>query len=142
MGAAMVRRLHEQGAQVTVFNRSPERSQALADELGVQVADTAQQAAANPVVISSLADDAAVEAIYQGPQGLISGLEPGSILVETSTVDPQTIIAMAPAVTEAGAHLLDAPVSGSVPAVLAGGLTFMVGGDASAVERATPVFEA
>lgn len=137
----MARRLHEQGAEVTVFNRSRERSQALASELGVHVATTAQEAADKPLVISSLADDAAVEAIYRGPRGLISGLQPGSVLIETSTVDPQTIVGMEPAIAETGAHLLDAPVSGSVPAVLSGGLTFMVGGDATAVERATPVFE-
>lgn len=141
MGGAMARKLHDAGFEVTVFNRTRERADALADELGVRAVGTAREAAQAPVVVSSLADDAAVEAAYDGPDGLIAGLSPDTVVAETSTVDPDTVVAMAPRVAETGASLLDAPVSGSVPAVEAGGLAFMVGGDAAAVERATPVFD-
>lgn len=141
MGAAMARRLHEEGVEVAVYNRTRERAAALGSELRIDVLDHARQAGEAPVVVSSLADDAAAEEVYSGPQGLVAGLAAGTVVVETSTVDPRTVTALARRVTEAGASLLDAPVSGSVPAVEAGGLAFMVGGDADAIERARIVFD-
>lgn len=141
MGSAMARKLHDAGTEVIVFNRTRERTDALAEELDVRAVDTAREAAQAPIVISSLADDAAVTSAYEGADGLLAGLTQETVVVETSTVDPGTVASMAPRVAETGARLLDAPVSGSVPAVASGGLAFMVGGDAAAVERATPVFE-
>jgi 3-hydroxyisobutyrate dehydrogenase-like beta-hydroxyacid dehydrogenase len=142
MGAAMAHRLHGAGVAVTVFNRTHARADELADTLGVAAVGTAREAAAAaPLVVSSLADDAAVEAAYGGPDGLLAGLGHGTVVIETSTVDPETVVAMAPRVAEVGGSLLDAPVSGSVPAVEAGTLAFMVGGDAAALERAAPVLD-
>jgi 3-hydroxyisobutyrate dehydrogenase/2-hydroxy-3-oxopropionate reductase len=146
MGAAMATRLCRAGHAVVVFNRSRPRAQALASSLasdgGVTVAGTAREAAAGAdLVISSLADDAAVESTYAGPDGLAAGLRAGAVVLETSTVAPATVRAVAPLVERASAVLLDAPVSGSVPIVERGELTFMVGGDASAIERARPILD-
>jgi 3-hydroxyisobutyrate dehydrogenase-like beta-hydroxyacid dehydrogenase len=141
MGGAMARKLHGAGHEVTVFNRTRARAEALADELGERAVGTAREAAHAPLVVSSLADDAAVAAAYEGPDGLLAGLGAGTVVVETSTVDPDTVVSIGPRVAETGASLLDAPVSGSVPAVEAGGLAFMVGGDAAAIERAAPVLD-
>jgi 3-hydroxyisobutyrate dehydrogenase/2-hydroxy-3-oxopropionate reductase len=133
MGAAMVGRLRGAGHPVTVYNRTAERAAAI----GAPIAATPAEAAATAdVVLVSLADDAAVEAVY--PQ-LVPGLRPGTVVVETSTIAPDTVRALAGPVAASGATLLDAPVSGSVPVVERGELTFLVGGDPAALDRIRPV---
>lgn len=139
MGAAMATRLAQTGLAVAVWNRTEGRAHDLARGIDVEVLTHASDAAAHPVVVVSLADDGALDAAYLGPDGLVAGLAPGTVVVETSTVDPVTVVRLAAAVADAGGALLDAPVSGSVPAVLGGTLTFMVGGDAAALERAGDV---
>jgi 3-hydroxyisobutyrate dehydrogenase-like beta-hydroxyacid dehydrogenase len=143
MGGAMVGTLRRADVDVVVFNRTRDKAAAVAAPTGARVAGTAAEAAtAADVVISSLADDAAVQDAYGGPQGLAAGLRPGTVVLESSTIDPQTVRALRPLVEERGASLLDAPVSGSVPLVERGELTVMVGGDAAALERARPVLDA
>lgn len=138
MGAAMVTRLRGAGYEVVAYNRTRSR----ASEVAARVVDTPREAAASAdVVLVSLADDAALEAVYHGPDGLAAGVRPGAVVVETSTVRPDTIRALAPIVEAAGATLLDAPVSGSVPVVERGELTFMVGGEAAALDRVRPVLD-
>jgi 3-hydroxyisobutyrate dehydrogenase/2-hydroxy-3-oxopropionate reductase len=139
MGAAMVGRLVAAGHNVLAWNRD----RAKADVLGVPVADSPRVAAAGAaVVLLSLADDAALNAVYHGADGLIAGLTPDTVVVETSTVDPQTVRDLGPFVERAGAVLLDAPVSGSVPVAERGQLTVMVGGEPDALERVRPVLAA
>jgi 3-hydroxyisobutyrate dehydrogenase-like beta-hydroxyacid dehydrogenase len=136
MGSAMAVRLGETGHDVVVYNRTRAR----AEQTGAPVADSPREAAAQAeVVIVSLADDAAVKAVY--PE-LVSGLRPGAVVMETSTIHPDTVRGLAPLVEQQSAALLDAPVSGSVPVVQRGELTFMVGGDAPALDRARPVVDA
>lgn len=141
MGGAMARTLREAGLDVAVWNRTSNRAEALASEIGATVASSAKDAADEPIVVVSLADDEALAATYRGDDGLLEGLQPGTVVVETSTVDPRTITALAPEVERTGAQLLDAPVSGSVPTVRAGQLTFMIGGAKDAIERARPVLD-
>jgi 3-hydroxyisobutyrate dehydrogenase-like beta-hydroxyacid dehydrogenase len=140
MGGAMVGRLSGSGYEVVVYNRTTARARQVADATGALVAGTAGEAAARAdVVLVSLADDAAVEAAYAGPDGLAAGLRDGAVVLETSTVSPATVRGLEPLVAKRGADLLDAPVSGSVPIVERGELTFMVGGDAAALDRVGPV---
>lgn len=142
MGAAMVVRLREAGHRVTVFNRTTARAVQLAAATGATLATSARQAAAGArFVLVSLADDNAVETAYQGPDGLAAGLSPGTVVLETSTVAPHTVSALAALVFRRDAVLLDAPVSGSVSVVQRGELTIMVGGDADALARARPVLD-
>ncbi len=142
MGAAMAARLRHAGFEVVVHNRSREKAAAVAADTGATVAGTAREAAASAeIVVVSLADDAAVTATYGGADGLVAGLRPGSVVLETSTVDPPTVLAVQPAVEERGAALLDTPVSGSVPLVERGALTVLAGGDAAALDRAKPVLD-
>jgi 3-hydroxyisobutyrate dehydrogenase/2-hydroxy-3-oxopropionate reductase len=134
----MVTRLRGAGYDVGAYNRTRAR----AEEIAARVFDTPREAAASAdIVLVSLADDAALESAYTGPDGLAVGLRPGAVVVETSTVRPDTIRALAPIVEAAGATLLDAPVSGSVPVVERGELTFMVGGDPAALDRVRPVLD-
>ncbi len=139
MGGAMVARLVAAGHHVVAYNRNRARAR----RLGVDVAGTARDAVAGTeVVLVSLADDAAVESVYHGGDGLVAGLEPGTVVLETSTIRPATVQALAPAVAGRGATLLDTPVSGSVLVVERGELTVMAGGDADALGRARPVLDA
>lgn len=136
MGAAMVRRLRAGGVPVKVWNRTVEKAVAVAGSTGADVAPTAREAAVGvDVVLVSLADDAAVEAAYGGPDGLAAGVHGGTVVADTSTVDPRTARNMAALV----ARHLDTPVSGSVSTVEAGGLTVLAGGDAADLEAARPV---
>ena len=114
MGAAMVGTLGRAGVEVVVWNRNRARAEAAAQATGAEVAASAAEAAAGAqVVLSSLADDDAVEAAYTGPGGVVAGLEPGTVVCESSTIDPGTVRRLAPLVSERRAFLLDTPVSGS-----------------------------
>jgi 3-hydroxyisobutyrate dehydrogenase-like beta-hydroxyacid dehydrogenase len=140
MGAAMIARLRAAGHPVAVHNRTAARAQRVAADTGASPAGSPAQAAASArVVLVSLADDDAVRSAYTGERGLVAGLRAGSLVLETSTIDPQTVRDLAGPVAEAGGTLLDTPVSGSVSTLEQGGLTFMVGGDEAALERARPV---
>jgi 3-hydroxyisobutyrate dehydrogenase-like beta-hydroxyacid dehydrogenase len=142
MGAAMATRLRGAGIDVVLFNRTPETAAALAVRIGAETAASAREVAtACSVVVVSLADDEAVATTYVGDDGLAAGLTDGAVVVETSTVDPETVRRLGPLVEARRATLLDAPVSGSVPVVERGELTFMVGGAAGALERVRPVLD-
>jgi 3-hydroxyisobutyrate dehydrogenase/2-hydroxy-3-oxopropionate reductase len=138
MGAAMAARLAGAGHDVVLYNRTRARAEALT---GHAVDTPAEAAAAADTVLVSLADDAAVTAVYRGPDGLVAGLRPDTVVLEMSTVAPATVRELAHPVTGRGAALLDAPVSGSVPVVQRGELAVLVGGDAAALERARPALD-
>ncbi|MGH7830137.1 MAG: NAD(P)-dependent oxidoreductase, partial [Candidatus Binatia bacterium] len=93
------------------------------------------------VVLVSLADDAAMTSTYQGPDGLVAGVREHAVVVETSTVHPDTVRELAPLLAARSAVLLDAPVSGSVSTLEEGKLSIMVGGDRAAFERARTILE-
>jgi 3-hydroxyisobutyrate dehydrogenase-like beta-hydroxyacid dehydrogenase len=142
MGAAMVGTLRRAGLPVLVYNRTRDKAEAVAEATGAEVAATAREAAEGAqVVLSSLADDAAVGAAYTGGDGIVAGLQPGTVVCESSTIDPGTVRRLRPLVEDRRAELLDTPVSGSVSAVEAGTLTIMVGGDAEVLARARPVLD-
>ena len=142
MGGAMVGTLRSAGYDVMVYNRSTGKAEAVAEATGATVAATPAEAARSArIVLSSLADDRAVIDTHTGLDGTITGLGSDSVLVETSTIDPQTLHSIEPAVSAQGATLLDGPVSGSVPLVEQGKLTFMVGGNAETLETVRPVLD-
>ncbi|WP_216843361.1 NAD(P)-dependent oxidoreductase [Phytoactinopolyspora alkaliphila] len=144
MGAAMAVRLSEQGRDVVaLYNRTASKAEAVAARVRAPVAGTAREAAEPAdVVLVSLGDDDAVLSTYRGADGLTAGLQPDAVVVETSTVDPRIVEEMAQAVAECDAGLIDAPVSGSVPLVQKGELTFMAGGDPRQLELVRPVLDA
>jgi 3-hydroxyisobutyrate dehydrogenase-like beta-hydroxyacid dehydrogenase len=143
MAGAMVGTLRRAGFDVVVWNRTESRAQAVSEAHGATVASTAGSAVSDSdVVLSSLADDEAVLATYLGDEGAAGASGPDHVVLEMSTIAPDTVRRVGEAVTETGAAFLDAPVSGSVPTVEKGELTIMVGGDAAALERARPVLDA
>ncbi|MDH4119295.1 MAG: NAD(P)-dependent oxidoreductase [Acidimicrobiia bacterium] len=142
MGSAMARRLHEQGFELAVYNRTRAKAESTAEHTGSRVAESAADAVSRAdVVISILADDQALREAYLGEAGIASGLREGTVVLEMSTIDPRTLDDLRPAVTAAGAVLLDAPVSGSVGMVEAGTLMVMIGGDEQALDKARPVLD-
>jgi len=142
MGAAIARSLARAGLPLVLFNRTRERAAALAAELDARVAGSPTEVAATAdIILTMLADDAAVEAVYRGHDGLLGGAREGSVLVDLSTVRPATIRGFERDARAARIGLLDAPVSGSVATAEAGQLTLMVGGEAADLERARPALE-
>lgn len=131
------------GFDVVLWNRDQDKAERVAAALGVQVASSAAEAAAKAdVVLTSLADDAAVERVYLGVDGVVGGIRAEAIALDTSTIDPRTTEKIGAAVDATGAGFLDCPVSGSVSVVEAGNLTIMVGGDTALLERVRPVLDA
>ena len=136
----MVGTLRRAGFDVVAWNRDRGKCHAVAHTSGAEVAEGAAEAAsAADVAITSLADDAAVEAVYADA---VEGFHAGQVVLEMSTIAPETVRKVARSVQGRGATMLDAPVSGSVPVVERGELLIMVGGDPDALERARPVLEA
>jgi 3-hydroxyisobutyrate dehydrogenase-like beta-hydroxyacid dehydrogenase len=143
MAGAMVGTLRRAGLDVTVWNRTPGRAQAVAGTHDATSAPSAVEAIGGAdVVLSSLADDAAVEATYLGEHGAAAACGPGQVVLEVSTIAPDTARRVGAEVAATGAAFLDAPVSGSVPTVERGELTIMIGGEAAAIERARPALDA
>jgi len=136
----MVGTLRRAGFDVVAWNRDRGKCHAVAHTSGAEVAEGAAEAAsAADVAITGLADDAAVEAVYADA---VEGFHAGQVVLEMSTIAPETVRKVARSVQGRGATMLDAPVSGSVPVVERGELLIMVGGDPDALERARPVLEA
>jgi 3-hydroxyisobutyrate dehydrogenase-like beta-hydroxyacid dehydrogenase len=139
MGGNMAARLLDAGYAVRGETRSRAGAQHLIDQ-GLHWSETPRQVAeAADIVFTSIPDDAALEDVASGPDGVLAGLRSGKIWVELSTVSPGASRQLAERVRERGAVMLDAPVSGSVPQVQDGTLTIMAGGDEGAYRRVEPV---
>jgi 3-hydroxyisobutyrate dehydrogenase-like beta-hydroxyacid dehydrogenase len=139
MGGRMARRLLAAGYDLTVYDRARERASPL-EQGGVKFAPTPKQvAAAADVVLSSLTDDAAVEAVMYGPEGALAGARPGTIFIEMSTVSPRTSRRLHEAATTRAFVVLDAPVSGSTPQAEEGELVIVVGGEEEVYRKCRPI---
>lgn len=142
MGAPMAANLLKAGFAVTVWNRSPSRTQPLL-EAGAEGADSpAAVAAASEVTLSCVTNSGDVEEVALGPGGVIEGAGPGSVYIDCSTIAPATARKVAEALGRREVAMLDAPVSGGDIGARAGTLAIMVGGEAEVFERCLPVFEA
>jgi 3-hydroxyisobutyrate dehydrogenase-like beta-hydroxyacid dehydrogenase len=143
MGSAMAANLARAGHPLTVQNRRRAAADAFARDHAATVAATPRElAAASDVVLTMLADDLALRDVMRGPDGVLAGLRPGSLVLDMGTSGRRVILELGSAIASLGAELMDAPVSG-VPKVAAEArLTLMVGGSAHALERARPVLAA
>lgn len=142
MGGRMARRLLEGGFALHGYNRTPAKAADLVAAGMTLAASPREVAERAEAVFTMVTDDAALEAVTRGPQGIVAGLRPGTILIEMSTVSPAVIHRLAGDVAARGGALLDAPVSGSPATLDAGQLSFMVGGDPAVLERARPFLAA
>jgi 3-hydroxyisobutyrate dehydrogenase len=139
MGGAMARRLNSAGHDLRLWNRTQERAEALG--IGKVSATPAEAAEGAEVVISMLTDADAVRAAYLGEGGAIKSAQ-SQVFVEMSTAGPDVANEVAPAIEDAGAQFVEAPVMGSIGAVESGTLVVLAAGPGAAIERALPVLEA
>lgn len=141
MGSRMARRLLDAHHRVTVYNRSVDKAQPLL-RAGASFAETPGAVAAeSDVILYSLADDAAVREVVLGRDGVLTGVRRGSILIDLSTVLPETSRAVSTSALSNGVVALDAPVSGSTVQAEQGALIIFVGGDREAYESSGPIFD-
>jgi 3-hydroxyisobutyrate dehydrogenase-like beta-hydroxyacid dehydrogenase len=128
MGSQMVNRLLSKGHTVTGYNRTRAKAEWLVKK-GMQWADSPRAVAnASDYIFAMVTNSAAIQAITEGPAGLLAGLSTGKIFIDMSTVSPAVSRALAAKVRTAGGDMVDAPVSGSVITLQEGKLSVMVGG--------------
>jgi 3-hydroxyisobutyrate dehydrogenase-like beta-hydroxyacid dehydrogenase len=143
MGSLMAANVARAGFPLTVYNRTRSVAEEFAAVHGGSVAATpAELAAASDVLISMLADGAALIDTYSMEGGVLEGLKPGSVAVDMGTSGPQAVAVVRDQVEKAGCLLVDAPVSGSTPAAESGKLLIMVGGNEAQFETVRPVLAA
>jgi 3-hydroxyisobutyrate dehydrogenase-like beta-hydroxyacid dehydrogenase len=142
MGGRIAGRLLDAGHPVVGYNRTPSKAAWLV-ERGLRLAGSPREAAeASEVVFSMVTDTAALQAVTGGQDGILAGLSAGKVYVDMSTVSPLAVRELAVRVTEIGAAMLDAPVSGSIVTLDKGEVSIMVGGDEAVLARVRPLFEA
>jgi 3-hydroxyisobutyrate dehydrogenase len=141
MGGGMAGRALSGGFPLAVYNRNSEKAVPFVAK-GAKAALTAKEAAAQAdVIISVVSDDAASRGIWLGENGALAGAAPGSILIESSTLTVGWVQQLAQSAAQKKCEFLDAPVTGSKPHAAKGELFFLVGGPASALEKAKPVLQ-
>jgi 3-hydroxyisobutyrate dehydrogenase-like beta-hydroxyacid dehydrogenase len=141
MGGQMVNRLLGKGHSVTGYNRTRSKAQWLMDQ-GMKWADSPRAvASASDFTLAMVTNAAAISAITEGSDGMLSGLGPGKIFLDMSTVSPGVSRALAAKVRERGADMVDSPVSGSVITLQEGKLSVMVGGRRETFEKVKPLLQ-
>ncbi len=141
MGANMGLRLMETGSKLTVWNRSIDKVKPLA-EAGASIAQTpAELASAVEAVITILTNAAAIDDVYHGPNGLLSGDVKGKLFIEMSTVPPEVEVALAEKVRAKGASYVECPVGGSIAPARAGKLLGNIGAEPADAARAKPILD-
>ena len=142
MGAPMARRILAAGFPLTVWNRNPERGRAFS-EAGATPAPSPREAAASAdVVCTMLSDPAALEAVAEGPDGLVAGLSSGKVWLDFSTVTPAASRHASERARQKGADFCDVPVAGSVKPATDGTLKLLAGGDPLVLAKVKPVLDA
>jgi len=141
MGGAMAANAARAGFEVTAWNRTVSRVDAVAAD-GVRGAESpAAVAGASEIVILMVSDTPDVEAVLFGSRGVADGIAAGSLVVDMSTIAPSATRDFAARLAERGVAMLDAPVSGGSEGARKGTLSIFVGGAAADLERARPVLE-
>jgi len=141
MGAAIAEHLMDLGHELSVWNRTADKTRPLA-AAGAKIAATPFQLASfSETVITILTDAAAIDAAYHARDGLLSGSVAGKLFIEMSTVRPETEQKLAAKIREKGATLIECPVGGTVGPAKGGKLFGFVGGEAADVARARPLLE-
>ena len=141
MGSEMANRLLTKGHSVSGYNRTRAKADWLMKK-GMKLADSPKAIAASvDVIFSMVTNSTALQAIVEGPDGILAGLTPGKIYVDISTVSPEYSRSVAEKVRAKGADMVDAPVSGSVITLQEGKLSVMVGGRKSTFDKIKHLLE-
>lgn len=140
MGWPMASRLAQSGYSLTVLDASEELTKRVAQDIGATVASTAKALATrSDIMITILPNSQIVQSVLEGPDGLLAGLNQGSIIIDMTSGVPSMTQALAEQVAKAGGELVDAPVSGGVPRAKTGELSIMFGGSEKTLEQVRPV---
>lgn len=141
MGGPMALNILKGGHQLTVYDRSPEAVARLV-QAGAQAARSPKEVgAASEIVVTMLPEPQHVEQVVVGADGVIEGLRQGGLVIEMSTIDPQTSRRVGDVLRSRGMELVDSPVGKTSEHAATGTLTLMVGGNKQAIEQATPVLK-
>ena len=142
MGQPMALNLIRNGFEVSAWNRTRSKADAV-EKAGGRIASTPAEAVREAdVVMMIVSDSAAVQEVVAGKGGILEALRPGMIVVDCSTISPEVSRRLTAQAASRGASWLDAPVTGSKHGAEKGDLTFMIGGDQEALERVMPVLKA
>jgi 3-hydroxyisobutyrate dehydrogenase-like beta-hydroxyacid dehydrogenase len=142
MGQRMAIRLLTSKFKLVVFDHTSRKIQALAAAGATPAPSIRQLARKSEVIISCLPTDDAVVSVYEGPEGVIACANPGTVVIEMSTVSPDTSRTIHRMGRERGIEVLDVAISGSTPAAEQGTLTLLGGGDAKVFDSCQPIFSA
>ncbi len=142
MGQGMARNLLKAGFPLRVWNRTHTKTDQLVAEGATAVSSPADVAAHCDIILTCVSDTPDVEAVLLHENGVIFGAQPGSLVIDCSTISPQATQRFAGILAQKGVHMLDAPVSGGSEGAAKGTLSIMVGGDDAQFSRALPVFQA
>ncbi len=141
MGTAIAERLKEVGHDLVVWNRSPEKTKPLADA-GAEVAKSpAELATRAEAIVTILTDANAIDTVYRGRSGILAGGIAGKLVIDMSTVQPETEVRLAEEARAKGAAFVECPVGGTVGLARAGKLIGLAGGEEADVARARPILE-
>jgi 3-hydroxyisobutyrate dehydrogenase-like beta-hydroxyacid dehydrogenase len=142
MGSRLARRLRANGYEVTVYDRHHDKTAALLP-YGVAVAGTLLELAQNSdVILSCLTNDDAVRSVYLGHDGVMAGVRPGTVVLEMSTISPETSRDLHEAGTKHDVQVMDVAISGSTLAVEKGTITLLAGGSSEVFHATEPIFRA
>ncbi|HXH09600.1 MAG TPA: 2-hydroxy-3-oxopropionate reductase [Alphaproteobacteria bacterium] len=142
MGRPMAKNVLSKGFPLSVYNRSSAAVEELA-KLGARPCQSSREVAEHSdVILTCLPDSPDVEQVILGPQGVLEGARPGSIIADMSTIAPQVSIRLAEEAAKRGVQMLDAPVSGGDKGAIAGTLSIMVGGTKEAFDACLDIFRA
>jgi len=142
MGQPMARNLLKAGFGLAVHTRTRHKADGLLTEGALWAESPAAVALQAPMVITMVPDSPDVEQVVLGPQGVIEGARPGSVVIDMSTISPRVERAIAQQLATRGVAYMDAPVSGGSWGAIQGTLAIMVGGEEDAFRRVLPIFEA
>lgn len=141
MGGGMARRLIDQGIPPAVFDVDTEKVDELAELGARRCANPADVAGVADVTLLSLPNSKVVEAVVLGPDGVLAGARSGCVVVDMSSSDPDSTLALGARFGEAGVEFLDAPVSRGAGAARNGTMSILVGGDATTLARVRPILD-
>ena len=142
MGRLIARRLLESGYNLIAYNRDRTKAEALVGHGAIVAKSIAQLASNTDVILSCLANDDAVRSVYAGPEGVFANVCAGSVVIEMSTVNPETSRELYKLGAARAVSVLDVPISGSTAAAEQGTLTLFGGGERKIFDNAEPIFRA
>jgi 3-hydroxyisobutyrate dehydrogenase-like beta-hydroxyacid dehydrogenase len=142
MGSRIAQRLLDHGYPLVAYDRNMAKAEAVVAERGFAAKNIPELVRTADVVLSCLTNDEAVQSVYAGPAGVFAEARPGTVVLEMSTISPESSRALHRLGAESGIEVLDVAISGSTPAAEQGTLTLLAGGNRDLFSAAEPIFQA